>query len=373
MSFNFPLGLAEGEYFCNRIQETQHLVRNIEHCRHTVLISPRRYGKTSLANKAINQINIPSADVDLFMTTGPNDIALAILAGVDTLLSQISNNAEALLGLIKNYVKSLRPTFEAGSDGFKIKLEPSAQEVSATTVCEALLILDGVLKKKSQQAVLFIDEFQEIEKIAPNQGIEGAIRHVAQKTKHFTILFSGSHRHLLQSMFNDRNKPLYKLCDEIMLERIGEEDYIPFVNHFSKEQWGKTLPTDIIQKLLMYSEQHPYYFNLICDKLFEQKHYPTLNTIDLVWESLVQKKRKDLLAETGDLTIAQKKLLVAIANGINHELTGKKFLSMTELSGATVVRALEYLEAKDYVEKIFDKYRIIDPLLKSLILQLNRF
>jgi len=87
-----------------------------------------------------NKCNSPSMLPCISNPTVPNDIALAILAGIDTLLSQISNNAEALL------------------------------------------ILDGVLQKKSQQAVLFIDEVQEIEKIALNQGIEGAIRHVAKKT-----------------------------------------------------------------------------------------------------------------------------------------------------------------------------------------------
>ena len=115
-TISFPLGIAKGEYFCNRLAETKQLVRNIHTGIHTVLISPRRYGKTSLAYKAINESQLPSARVDLYMTTSAVNIEKAIIAGVDNLLYQVSNNAEILLGLLKD-CKLLKPSFEAGTNG----------------------------------------------------------------------------------------------------------------------------------------------------------------------------------------------------------------------------------------------------------------
>ena len=44
----FPLGLAEGRAFCNRDDEREKLIANIELNRSTMVTSPRRYGKTSL-------------------------------------------------------------------------------------------------------------------------------------------------------------------------------------------------------------------------------------------------------------------------------------------------------------------------------------
>lgn len=372
-TISFPLGVAEGKYFCNREAETQQLQRNIQNCTHTVLISPRRYGKTSLAYRAIKKSKLPNARTDLYMTTSAEDIEKAIIAGVNNLLSEISNNAEILLGLVKGYIKLLKPSFEASGSGFKFKLETTAKTTSAANICEALQVLEGVLRKKSMHGVLLIDEFQEVERIAPDQGIEGAIRHVAQETKHFTIIFSGSHRHLLKSMFNDKNKPLYRLCDEISLERINKKEYLPFIEKFARERWDAELTNDVMQKIFDYSECHSYYLNAICEKLFAKETLPRAIDVDTIWNHLILSKKKDILSEAKDLGITHKKLLVSIAHGMNHELTGHKFLSHAQLSGSSVIRALEYLEDYDFLEKREDKYYFIDPLLKAVIMQLTYF
>lgn len=44
----FPLGKAYGEAFYNHLNETKKLVGNIESGKHTFLVAPRRYGKSSL-------------------------------------------------------------------------------------------------------------------------------------------------------------------------------------------------------------------------------------------------------------------------------------------------------------------------------------
>ena len=54
----FPLGLAEGKAFCNRVKEREHLEYNITHSIHSLIVSPRRYGKTSLAHKVMTDIKI---------------------------------------------------------------------------------------------------------------------------------------------------------------------------------------------------------------------------------------------------------------------------------------------------------------------------
>ena len=62
----FPLSIASGEAFCNRVDETSRLVRCIENRRPVLLVSPRRYGKTSLALHAIQRNKLPYAHIDFF-------------------------------------------------------------------------------------------------------------------------------------------------------------------------------------------------------------------------------------------------------------------------------------------------------------------
>lgn len=371
VTISFPLGIAEGDYFCNRVRETKQLVKNICNCRHTVLISPRRYGKTSLAYRAINESKLANARVDLFMTTSASDIEKAILAGVNSLLTQISNNAEALLGLIKDFLQSLKPSFEASSSGLKIKLEVSGKGEFSSNICEALQVLDGVLRKKKMRAVLLIDEFQEVQRVAADKGLEGAIRHVAQETKNLSLIFSGSHRHLLSSMFNDRSKPLYRLCDEIQLQRIERQEYFMFMQKFAQKKWGESVAEAVINKIIEHSECHSYYLNVLCEQVFNLRRIPKEEDIDKAWANIILAKKADLLAETKGLSIACKKLLVAIAHGLNYELSGKKFLAKAELAGTTVVRGLEYLEENDFIEKRAQHYYLLDPLLKGIINQIS--
>lgn len=101
------------------------------------------------------------------------------------------------------------------------------------------------------------------------------------------------------------------------------------------------------------------------------KEFPTPTSVGVLWHNLAERKRNDLVAETKSLTIVHKKLLVAIANGINTDLTGKNFLSKADLSGASAMRGLDYLVEEDFIEKSRAGYQMIDPLLKMVLQQLQ--
>lgn len=364
--YQFPLGIAKNEYFCNRVSETTHLIRNIQSCTHTVLMSPRRYGKTSLAYRAIYRCGLPYVKIDLYMATDHKDIEKALIKGVNAVIAQVTGVTDKILNSIKSYMKIIKPTLEMGTDGIKLVLEASANAKPTENICEALQILNAILEKKEQKAVILIDEFQEVERVAKNQGIEGAIRHVAQETQHFAIIFSGSNRHLLKSMFNDRNKPLYRLCDEIILERINEKEYFDFVNEFAQKKWGNFLSPEIFHTIIDCTEKHPYYVNALLRSIFLLDTLPTESDITRLWRHLAEKKRNDLFHETDTLTVTQKKLLIAIANGTNQELMSKHFLNEHKLASSTVARSLEELMAEDFIEKKSGCYQLVDPLLKTV-------
>lgn len=371
MNYQFPLDIAKAEYFCNRVSETAHLIRNIQSCTHTVLISPRRYGKTSLAYRAIEQCGSPYVKIDLYMATDHKDVERAIIKGVNAIIYQVTGVTDKILKSIQGYIKSIKPTLEMGTDGIKLVLEASENANVSENICEALQILNAILEKKKKKAVLLMDEFQEIERVAKDHGIEGSIRHVAQETQSFAIIFSGSKRNLLKSMFNDRNKPLYRLCDEITLERITENDYLTFVNHFSLEKWGKLLMPQVFQQIIDCTERHPYYLNALLRSVFAQDEFPTKESIDLLWTDFADRKRNDLLSETKNLTITHRKLLTAIANGINQALTSKKFLNQHKLASSSVIKGIDELLGEDFIEKIGDHYELVDPLLKTVIKHLK--
>ena len=97
--------------------------------------------------------------------------------------------------------------------------------------------------------------------------------------------------------------------------------------------------------------------------VFLSKTLPTKTDIIQLWLSLAEKKRNDLFHETDVLNITQKKLLIAIANNINQELTSKDFLNEHKLASSSVVKSLKELVAEDFIEKKNEKYLIIQNKL----------
>ena len=85
----FPSKLALGKQFCNRVNEKALLHANIENGRHTVLIAPRRYGKSSLVFKVAEETNYPLASIDLFLAYDDKAITKRMLNGISQCLSQI--------------------------------------------------------------------------------------------------------------------------------------------------------------------------------------------------------------------------------------------------------------------------------------------
>src|SRR5258708_2264199 len=103
----FPLGIAKGDAFCNRVSERKQLISNTKRNKHTIVISPRRYGKSSLVLNSLDDIELPYERVDLFVAVSAKTIEEQILKGVKSLITKVSTVPEQAVGFIKNYIKGL--------------------------------------------------------------------------------------------------------------------------------------------------------------------------------------------------------------------------------------------------------------------------
>jgi AAA+ ATPase superfamily predicted ATPase len=365
----FPLGIAEGKAFCNRLTERKQLLANIQTGMHTLITSARRHGKSSIILFVLQNTKVLYADIDLFVTVDAKSVEKQLLKGVKQLVNKVSNTIEQTIHILNDYIKNLSSKWIIGVKGINIELIPEKINDPADTIMEALLMLDNLLSKKQTRAVLFIDEFQEIGEFTDCRGIEGAIRHIAQKTKYLTFIFSGSNRRMLLQMFKDRSRPLYKLCDHIILDKIATQHYIKHINHAAKLKWHKTLPKNILETIFSITERHPYYVNALCNKLWGKfDKITSAQEIYDTWQKYVAIERPNVIKELSLLSTSQLKLIIAIASGMQTKLTSKEFLSMVDLTSATVVQALNVLTGKDYIYLDEQKaYNLIDPLIKTTL------
>ncbi|HLB41430.1 MAG TPA: hypothetical protein VJN02_01015 [Gammaproteobacteria bacterium] len=368
----FPLGIAKGEAFCNRIPERKQLISNIERNKHTIVISPRRYGKSSLVLCGLEEMKLPYERVDLFVAVNLKTIEEQILKGVKNLISQISTVPEQAVSFMKNYIKNLKSKWIVGTDGVNIELIPEKGSDSVNIIMESLQMLENILNKKAKKAVFFIDEFQEIGVLANSTGVEGAIRHVAQESENLRFIFSGSNRHIFANMFDDRSSPLYMLCDRITIDRIHEQDYIIYLNKVAKKTWGGNLDSTVMAEVFRLTERHPYYMNVLCDKLwtYSGESLPTSKAAKIVWKDYILQEESKIAKDLSSLNTSQKRILIAIAQGVSKNLTSKDTLHKFNLTSATIIKSLKLLEEQDYVSRNKNgEYFIIDPLIKASLIQ----
>lgn len=366
----FPLGIATGNAFCNRVVERQRLVKNIKARQHTLITSPRRYGKTSLVLFVLEKLSIPYAKVDLFVALDAKACEEQLIHGVQHLFSKISTKPERIINLIRDYFAQTKKRWTIGFKGIHLELIPDKDSDSAVNIMDALLALETVLAKKRQRAVLFIDEFQEIGALPSAKALEGAIRHVAQESKYLLLVFSGSNRHLLTYMFDDKSRPLYMLCERIILERINENHYLDFINKIAMKTWGRHFAIETLSEIFRLTERHPYYVNVLCNALWKshdsKPHPPDAAVVKKIWQEYIYTERTRISRELSNLSFGQRKILTAISFGYTTELTGKTFLLKVGITGPSVINALDGLEERDLVGRNEDgSYFVIDPLMKS--------
>jgi uncharacterized protein len=366
MDFNktFHRGIASGDAFCNRTDELDRLLKNIYKTTHTLLISPRRYGKTSLALRAIEHSELPYAYIDLFMKCDIETANQEFFNGISQLVSQIIKPTELAVKKLESLLKNLVISVRLGKVGFEFNLAPKSPDKQ--NLKTLLIGIDELLAAHKKRAIIFIDEMQEISDTLIADEIESSLRFVAQKTQHISFIFSGSNRHLLNKIFEDRSRPLYKLCHTMAVKRISASHYKTFINKYAKQSWHKPLSDETMEEIFYCTKLHPYYMNILCGYLFEQIKLPNEEDVTKCWHTICLEEQGSIAKEIEFLTPKQKHLLQEIAKhpGLS-EPTAKDFVRKVNLTPKGITGALQILLKHDLIERSeAQEFRLVDPVLE---------
>ena len=365
----FTTQMAVGRAFCDRDSERLQLQTNLAKGNHTVVVAPRRYGKTSLVCYVLNEMKADYAEVDLFCAVSAKSVCNKIAGGTSQLLKSIVPLTTKTLMTLGEYFQNASFGIKAGQLEFQLGLGKLGVD-PVEELLNMLVGLEKVAAKYSKRMVIFLDEFQDLVKVDKSREIQAVIRAVAQKTQHLVFVFSGSSRYMLRKIFDDRNEPLYMLCDIIHLGRIDREHFTVHLQKLAKKKWNEGIGTDILSYILDLTELHSYYVNLLGDKLWDYAVPPaTKAQIDATWGECMLSQKDKLIADLEPLSANKIKVLNVIAMlGEVMEPNGQEFLGQVRMPLGTVQKVVTYLMDNDYI------YRnrsggivLVDPLLKKFI------
>lgn len=363
----FPSRIALGANFCNRVEEKRRIKNNIRNTQHTLIISPRRYGKTSLVYETIQEECVPFGYIHFFNAFRDDIVLKRFIDGLNQLVGELLPKTKAAIAKFGEYFRHAKLAVSLIGVKVEVKLQPVSNSV--IDVIKGLLEdIDKILKESGRQAVIFCDEFQDIVESDSSDEFQAILRDFAQFTERVTFIISGSHRHMLLKIFNDSNKPFYKLFDRIDLHRISANDYAPFIQKMALKKWHDELKSDLLNEILQLTECHAYYVNRLCFKLWMENSVPNLLDVHKAWALVVEEEFGAIANDLSALTKNQRVILQMICkNSLVAEPTSDFFLNQVNLSPRSVIVVMEALEKTDHIERISGGFRAIDPVVKSIL------
>ena len=370
----FPLGIATGSAHCNRAAERAELAGNVRTGAHTWIWGRRRMGKTSLVEQVLMDLArdaVAAATIDLLVVHDASDLELRLRTAVERLGARIVPRGRKSSGKLAQAFQAFRPEFSVGALGLCVKL--SAPGRPPHGIAEMLLGLDRAAGMYRRRLAVVIDEFQQLGQLDAGtalHGLEGAIRHAVERSEHVTYVFSGSRKHLLASMFEDEERPLYRLCRKMTLGRIGAADYRTFIRQAGARRWRRQLAQHVIDEILAITARHPYYVNALCGRLWGADHPPTADSVQAVWSRIVDEDKRVVAGRLVRLAPSQRAVLKAIAGedgGVEHPAS-LRFLTPLRLPTSTGNRAKEVLEQDDLIRQEDDgRWTLVDPVMASYL------
>lgn len=371
----FPQGIAEGPAFIGRVSEMAILQDNIESGLHTLIIAPRRFGKTSLVLNVLSRLKMPYVELSLYLAISEVAIAKKIIGAIEKLLKQLDSTPERLLRLFNQFIQKTQLKIALtikGAVQFELGVGDPLKPDPVDDILAAFKLVDHILEKEKKRAVFFLDEIQEMNALPLGKQLQGAIREFAQQAKQLTFVFSGSNRHMLLSMFDDKSMPLYELCEHMTLGRIDAKAYQHYLVKVAKKTMKQPLSSAVIEHILSITHRHPRRINNLCLHLWRAcvdfKRAISTHDVDASWMKFVNHRLKEIRYQLKQLNKGQLKILTVIALGQKTQLTGKEMQRKTQLTSPTITRALMQLEDMDYIERTEQHHvSIIDPLIETVI------
>ena len=177
----FPQGVVTDGAFCNRVEERRSLKERIDAHEHTVLIAPRRYGKTSLIAQVLADNSYLGVSADFFSVLTREEVAQHVFNHVSDMMVQLMPKEKGVAQKLLDAVCALNSRISLSF--FGQKLEISVSQHHDRNISDALLALDCLAQKVQKSCVFILDEFQQIGELKESHAIEAEIRHAVERSK----------------------------------------------------------------------------------------------------------------------------------------------------------------------------------------------
>ncbi len=356
---------VEGNTFTDRKEETNRLKMNFLYGVNTILISPRRMGKTSLVEKVCSLVEsdtLKIAKIDAFGCRSENDFINAFATAV---VRATSSKWEEWMENARTFLSRFIPKISIGQDpltDFSIALEYNR----ANTVTEDILQLpETIAKQKGIKIVICIDEFQQIADFPDSITFQKKLRSVWQLQSNVSYCLYGSKKHMMEKMFQSQSHPFYRFGDLFYLDKISETDWVEYICERFRVT-GKEISRELASEICIVTDRYSSYVQQLAWLVWlrTDKH-ATKEDVEFGIDRMLDACEPLFIQQTESLSAYQMNFLRALANGVHTGFTRSEILDTYQLgTAANISRLKKALTEKDLIMMTAPKkLEISDPIL----------
>lgn len=358
--------LATNDNFIDREEDRALLKQLLSSHINVMLISPRRWGKSSLVKKAMSELaeedkNVRICYIDAFSIGSEAEFyrtfASQVIACVSSKIERWMEDAKKFLtGVIPQVVINDQITdFMA----FDLKFVP--QERDKMTI---LQLPEMLAKEKGIKIIVCIDEFQQLANLPEYKDMEGKMRSVWQQQQLTSYCLYGSKRNMMLNIFNNANSPFYRFGQVIFMQKIAKKHWIPFIQQ-SFEKTGKSISSELAERICDTVSCHSWYLQQLCYFIWSfTASEVTEEVFALGLKQVLNINTPMFQNDTENLSSTQIEMLKAIADGEQH-FSSQAVKQIYNLGNPnTIVKNKKTLQNKDIIEKQKDDFVFVDPIYR---------
>ena len=356
--------IATEKNFTDREMETANLVQNFTSLINTIIISPRRWGKSSLVNKAAklameqdNKLRI--CHIDLFNVRNEEHF-YSLLA--QKVIAATSSKWEEAVESAKSFFSHLVPKISIGSDPSNEVSIDFDWETVKQNPDEVLNLAEKIAKKKGLKIVICVDEFQNIAEFTGPDYFQKKLRSHWQQHQLVAYCLYGSKRHMMMEVFTNSSKPFYKFGNLMFLNKIDTPYLVEFFNSRFADT-GKSINKDAANLIVELVDNHPYYAQQLAQQSW-------LRTKDVCAVEIVREAHAALVEQLSLLFVTiTETLTTQQLNYLKALIAGEKAISSTDVmhryqisSTTSIARSKAALIKNDVLDNKAGKISFQDPI-----------
>jgi hypothetical protein len=361
--------------FADRVDELDRLIGDLAAGQKVFLISPRRYGKSSLVRQALATLARRSV-LTIEVTVSSYSSYVAFLEGYARALAAVESRWDRARIWLAEAITSTRPEIrrDAAASGVG-QFSVSFPAVHATRDIERLateiFALPGQLAAHRKRAVVVaLDEFQAVEGF--NGGsVEHALRAAAQHQREVGYVFAGSEPSLMERMIGPR-RPFYKAGPVMRLQKIPADLFAPWIEmRFAKS--GIRAEEGLGSAIVELAGNLPYDVQRLAHEAWDDirgagGRKATLDGLHATLGRLLAEQDPMFEAVWQRLTLAQRAVLRAVVVQGGRELLSADTRARHRLGVASSIQAsLSALMKQDLLAREGPRYLVVDSLLREWV------